>query len=169
MWWYEREPFLWSNSLATKKQVLQSSAHTIPLLQHRTVSTVPSRLARYEPDCALVTVTTWSWGTMCVFPTPCLSPNQFLLSALAFVPSVPFSYDPFSLEGHHWHLWCYEKCKGWKNGENIYWFSLEIFFKLVALSGMTVSSIQGHVDSTGEGGHKFWITLYDAFWAFNHP
>ena len=25
---------------------------------------------------------------------------------------------------------------------------------------MTVSSTQGHVDLTGEGGHKFWITLY---------
>ena len=25
---------------------------------------------------------------------------------------------------------------------------------------MTVSSTQGHVDLTGEGGRKFWITLY---------
>ena len=35
----------------------------------------------------------------------------------------------------------------------------QIFFELVALLGMTVSSTQGHVDLTGEGGHKFWITL----------
>ena len=31
---------------------------------------------------------------------------------------------------------------------------------------MTVSSTQGHVDLTGEGGHKFWITLYNQM--YNH-
>ena len=42
-----------------------------------------------------------------------MSPNQLLLSALAFVPSLPFSYNSF-FEGHHWHLGIFQEVQGLK-------------------------------------------------------
>ena len=60
-----------------------------------------------------VTVTIWSWSECVCFQHPDMSPNLPLLSALAFVPSLPFSYNSF-FEGHHWHLGIFQEVQGLK-------------------------------------------------------
>ena len=58
----------------------------------------------------------------------------------------------------------FQKMRFWANERLSHHDFLQIFFKLVALSGMIVGYSQGHVVLTGEGGRKFWITLYVSCW-----
>ena len=56
----------------------------------------------------------------------------------------------------------FQKVRFWANERLSHHDFLHIFFELVALYGMTFGYTQGYVVLTGEGGYKFWITLYMA-------